>query len=84
MGFTVLAAGAKPRLDTPPTNPQTHIQTQLHTRKTQCPSFLSEPDWESVPIRRGGGNQNKWSPLKAAMHQLLDKVINKQAGKVID
>lgn len=29
-------------------------------------------------------NQNKWTPLKAAMHQLLDRVINKQGRIVID
>jgi hypothetical protein len=36
------------------------------------------------PFDVEGRNQNKWSPLKAAMHQLLDKVINKQAAIVID
>ncbi len=62
----------------------TGVVTPVHRRTPRVPLPLSAPDWESVLIRQRERNQNKWSLLKAAMHQLLDKVINKQAKIVID
>lgn len=53
-------------------------------------SFSHSLSFLSLLIRKAlwkdevGRNQNKWILLKPAMHQPLDKVINKQLRMVID
>lgn len=47
-------------------------------------SFLSQLIRKALWKDEVGRNQNKWILLKPAMHQLLDKVINKQLRMVID
>jgi len=46
--------------------------------------FLSQLIQKALWKDEVGRNQNKWILLKPAMHQLLDKVINKQLRMVID
>lgn len=46
--------------------------------------FLSQLIRKALWKDEVGRNQNKWILLKPAMHQLLDKVINKQLRMVID
>lgn len=47
-------------------------------------TFLSQLIRKALWKDEVGRNQNKWILLKPAMHQLLDKVINKQLRMVID